>query len=268
MRAILCAVLMLAPWVGIVRATAVDTRAVDVLIDRAGSAWSRPSDLDELAALDVSLMPYLLERAATARGPHGGHSYSGLLYGVVNRRASELFPLLLDHVLTEADPWTSDGLAQLSHEQLASILRLLNHADREVVDRANAALEEVAERHGALAAYFANQHRQLLIELMLDARPAFPGSLPALLAYANPRPYEVGSKVVAAMADEAFSVRVAGVRALATLGIPMPEAAAALTEILLTDDYVGSSERAAAQVGEPLRRLRKPMGLRLCTVIG
>jgi HEAT repeat protein len=166
-------------------------------------------------------------------------------------------------VLTEADPWTSDGLAQLSHEQLASILRLLNHADREVVDRANAALEEVAERHGALAAYFANQHRQLLIELMLDARPAFPGSLPALLAYANPRPYEVGSKVVAAMADEAFSVRVAGVRALATLGIPMPEAATALTEILLTDDYVGSSERAAAQVGEPLTaELTRAMAVR------
>ncbi|MEO2003671.1 MAG: hypothetical protein ABGY41_06200 [Candidatus Poribacteria bacterium] len=79
MRVVLCAVVMLAPWVGAARSTAVDTRAVDVLIDRAGSAWGRPADLDELAALDVLLMPYMLERAAAARGvageAHGAHRH-------------------------------------------------------------------------------------------------------------------------------------------------------------------------------------------------
>ncbi|MEO2003415.1 MAG: HEAT repeat domain-containing protein, partial [Candidatus Poribacteria bacterium] len=86
---------------------------------------------------------------------------------------------------------------------------------------------------------------------------------PALLAYANPRPYEVGSKVVAAMADEALPVRAAGVRALAILGISMPDAAPALAEILLTDHYVGVSEDAAALVGEPLiAELTRAMAVR------
>ena len=250
MRATCCLVLLLVSAAA--EAGSQDTRDVDVLIERAWSKWGRPADTDAIADVVPRLVPHVLHRAATARGYDDAPRRSALLYAALNRRSAELHDLLMEHALSTANPWTSDGLARLSHNQLAAVIELLNHTDDAVAERSDDALASVAWEAPALAARMAVEHRERLVDVLQAEHRRFPESAAGLLAHAFPIDRESVRCVVAGMASDDQLVRGRALSAFAALGVPSVEAVMPLAALLRQDEWSRSAWDAATLVGEPL----------------
>ncbi|MAF12874.1 hypothetical protein CMK11_20685 [Candidatus Poribacteria bacterium] len=235
-------------------ATPTDRDEIDATIERAWSPWARPVDLDELADVDRRHIPYLLQRAAEERGAGGGELRSRMLYSAINRRAPEIFPFLLEHTSTTANPWTADGVARLSPPQVARLLELLAHTEEAVVRRVADALGQILYDDPALAARLARAHRGPLVDLLSAPSERVLHPVAALLARAAPPPAEAASTLVSRMRSSDEHERATAAQAFATLGIPDASAAIPLASILLHDDYSAAAEDAAVKVGQPAMR--------------